>query len=266
MKTTGEKVTNWAICTLFAIVLIALYAPVIIVILGAFYLDRSGNFDFSTVTLTSFEKLWQSRQILDSILNTIIVGFGAVVVSVILALIMAIYIHAKPRKLNGLLQFLIFLPFLLPPLVVGLSLLIFFREIGISTGLTAVITGHALFVLALVYRTILNRLTQMGHSLIEASLDLGATPMQTFLRVILPQVRGAIVIGAVLAFALSFDETLISLFLVGDQNTLPIKLWAMMRLGISSEVNALAAIALVVSLALVFIATRASDDTNPLRP
>ena len=128
------------------------------------------------------------------------------------------------------------------------------------------IMGHALFVLALVYRTILNRLTQMGHSLIEASLDLGATPMQTFWRIILPQVRGAIVIGAVLAFALSFDETLISLFLVGDQNTLPIKLWAMMRLGISSEVNALAAIALVISLALVWFATRASDDTNPLRP
>ena len=266
MKTLGERTTNIMISVLFGIVLIALYAPVIIVILGAFYLDPAGNFDFSAPTLTSFQKLSESRQILDSIWNTVIVGFGAVIVSVVLALVLAIYVHAKPRKSNGFLQFLIFLPFLLPPLVVGLSLLIFFREIGIPTGLTAVIMGHALFVLALVYRTILNRLTQMGHSLIEASLDLGATPMQTFWRIILPQVRGAIVIGAVLAFALSFDETLISLFLVGDQNTLPIKLWAMMRLGISSEVNALAAIALVISLALVWFATRASDDTNPLRP
>jgi putative spermidine/putrescine transport system permease protein len=113
-----------------------------------------------------------------------------------------------------------------------------------------------------VYRTILNRLTQMGHSLIEASLDLGATPMQTFWRILLPQLRGTLSIGAVLAFALSFDETLISLFLVGDQNTLPIKLWAMMRLGISPEVNALATIALFVSLLLVWFAARKSEQSD----
>ncbi len=262
MKTTGEKVTNLLIAALFGVVLLALYAPVVIVVLGAFYLDKSGNFDFKAPTVSSFSNLFANRQILDAVWNTVIVGIGAVIVSVILALIIALYVHAKPRRSNGLLQFLIFLPFLLPPLIVGLSLLIFFREIGVPTGLTAVIIGHAMFVLALVYRTILNRLTQMGHSMIEASLDLGATPMQTFWRIIFPQVRGAVIIGAVLAFALSFDETLISLFLVGDRNTLPIKLWAMMRLGISSEVNALATIALVVSLALVWLATRRSDTLS----
>lgn len=80
--------------------------------------------------------------------------------------------------------------------------------------------------------------------------------MQTFGLMIWLQIRAAAVIGAVLAFALSCDETLISLFLVGDQNTLPIRLWAMMRLGISPEVNAIAAVVLVVSLVLVFFATR----------
>lgn len=149
-----------------------------------------------------------------------------------------------------------FVSFLLPPLIAGLSSLIFFREIGVPTGLNLVIASHGLFVLALVYRTIFNRLTHMGHSMIEASFDLGATPMQTFARAIWPQIRGAAVIGAVLALALSFDETLISLFYAGDQNTLPIRLWAMMRLGISPEVNAIAAAVLAVSLVLVFFATR----------
>ena len=259
MRTTGEKTADVLIGLLFGAVLIALYAPVVIVVLGAFYLDKSGNFDFTAPSLGSFQKLSENVQILDSVWNTLFVGIGAVIASTILATVIALYVHSAPRRSNTILQFLIFLPFLLPPLIVGLSLLIFFREAGIPTGLIAVVAGHTLFVLALVFRTILNRLTQMGHSLIEASLDLGATPLQTFWRVILPQIRGAAIIGAVLAFALSFDETLISLFLIGDHNTLPIKLWAMMRLGISSDVNALATIALVVSLALVWLATRRSE-------
>lgn len=262
MKTRGERLVETAIAGLLAATLIALYAPVVVVVLGAFYLDGLGNFDFTGPTLTHFDALFADRQILDALFNTAIVGFGAVVLSVILALIMALYVHARPRRRNAVLQFLIFLPFLLPPLVVGLSLLIFFREVGFPTGIVAVIIGHALFVMALVYRTILNRLTQLGHSMIEASFDLGATPMQTFWRVIFPQLRGAVVIGAVLAFALSFDETLISLFLVGDQNTLPIRLWAMMRLGISPQVNAIATIVLVISLGLVFFATWRMERGN----
>jgi putative spermidine/putrescine transport system permease protein len=259
MRSRGEIITHWLVGSLLVLTLIALYAPVIIVVLGAFYLDANGNFDFAQPTLHYFSDLWANNQIMDSIWNTIIVGCGAVLSSTVVALVIALYIHTRPGRAGGVLQFLVFLPFLLPPLIVGLSLLIFFREIGFPTGLHAVIIGHGLFVLALVYRTILNRLTQMGHSMIEASLDLGATPMQTFWRVIFPQLRGAVIIGAVLAFALSFDETLISLFLVGDQNTLPIRLWAMMRLGISPEVNAIAAIILVISIALVFFATRRMD-------
>jgi putative spermidine/putrescine transport system permease protein len=255
MKTRSQISVEILIAALLIAVLIALYTPIIIVVLGAFYLDKLGNFDFSAATLNHFSALAADRQMMESLLNTAVVGIGAVIVSVVLALVMAIYIHARPRKRNAVLQFLIFLPFLLPPLIVGLSLLIFFREIGFPTGIFAVVIGHALFVLALVYRTILNRLTQMGHTMIEASFDLGATPMQTFWRVIVPQVRGAVIIGVVLAFALSFDETLISLFLVGDQNTLPIRLWAMMRLGISPQVNAIATVVLVISLALVFFAT-----------
>ena len=259
MRSRGEVLVTWLIGAVLALALIALYAPVAIVVLGAFFLDGQGNFDFALPTLGYFSSLAANVQIMDSIWNTVIVGCGAVLSSTVIALAVALHVHAAPRRSNAVLQFLIFLPFLLPPLIVGLSLLIFFREVGFPTGLHAVIIGHALFVLALVYRTILNRLTQMGHSMIEASYDLGATPMQTFWRIIFPQVRGAVVIGAVLAFALSFDETLISLFLVGDQNTLPIKLWAMMRLGISPEVNAVATIVLVISIALVFYATRRMD-------
>jgi putative spermidine/putrescine transport system permease protein/spermidine/putrescine transport system permease protein len=105
-----------------------------------------------------------------------------------------------------------------------------------------------------VFRTVLNRLKQLGRTQIEASADLGARPLQTLRFVVLPQIASSLTLSAILAFTLSFDETLISLFLVGDQNTLPIMLWAMMRTGISPEVNALAAILLAVSLALILFA------------
>lgn len=263
MTTSGEKTMTVLVMALLALTLIALYAPILIVVLGAFYLDSNGNFDFSHATLKYFAALPDNASIMDALQNTMVVGLLAVLLSVVLALVIAVYLHAKPRRGGGFLQFLVFLPFLLPPLIVGLSLLIFFREIGIPTGLHLVVLGHALFVLALVFRTVLNRLTQLGHTQIEASMDLGATPLQTFMRIIWPQVRGSVFIGAVLAFALSFDETLISLFLVGDQNTLPIRLWAMMRLGISPEVNAIAVIVLLVSLFLVFFATRRMERADP---
>ena len=222
VKTAGERAAGWLIKLLLIVVLIALYAPMAIVVLGAFYLDGNGNFNFATPALGYFFSLATNVQIMDALWNTAIAGAGAVILSVVLALVIALYIHAKPRRSGGLLQFLVFLPFLLPPLIAGLSPLSFFREIGVPTGLTLV----------------------------------GATPMQTFARAIWPQIRGAAVIGAVLALALSFDETSISLFLAGDQNTLPIRQWAMMRLGISPEVNAIAAVVLAVPLVQVFFATR----------
>jgi putative spermidine/putrescine transport system permease protein len=265
-SSTGERTAIALILLLFVLTLIALYAPILIVVLGAFFLDRNGNFNFSAPTLAHFTTLSQNASVMDALRNTMVVGFCAVIVAVVLGLVIALYLHAKPRRGAGFLQFLVFLPFLLPPLVVGLSLLIYFRELGVPTGLHLVIIGHALFVLALVFRTIMNRLTQLGHAQIEASYDLGATPVQTFLRVIWPQVRGAVLIGAVLAFALSFDETLISLFLVGDQNTLPIRLWAMMRLGISPEVNAIALVVLIVSLLLVFFAASRMDRGDTPAP
>ncbi|MCP4385198.1 MAG: ABC transporter permease [Hyphomicrobiales bacterium] len=251
-----ERFVLFLLSVLFVLLLLALLAPVAIVVLGSFYLDDFGNFDFSAPTLKWYAGVFDDRQIVDAMINTLIVGFGSVFAAIVIAILMALYQFWAIRRAALVLDLLIVLPFVLPPLVVGLSLLVFLREIGVPTGLTAVIIGHSLFVLAIVYRLIHNRLTQMGHSLIEAAMDLGATPMQTFWRVILPQIRGAIGVAAILAFTLSFDETLISLFLVGDQNTLPIMLWAMMRTGFSPSINALATLILTTSLLMIWLAAR----------
>jgi putative spermidine/putrescine transport system permease protein/spermidine/putrescine transport system permease protein len=250
----GERLALGLIGLLFALVLAVVYAPVLIVVAGAFVLTPFGDLDWSRPTLAWFAGLAHNRQILDALENTLIAGAGSVAAATLLGTLTAAHVHGRPHRRHRLLQALIFLPFLLPPLIVGLSLLIYFRQVGIPTGLQAVIVGHTLFVLAVVFRTVLNRLKQLGRSQIEASADLGARPLQTLRFVVLPQIASSLTLSAILAFTLSFDETLISLFLVGDQNTLPIMLWAMMRTGISPEVNALAAILLAVSLALILFA------------
>jgi putative spermidine/putrescine transport system permease protein/spermidine/putrescine transport system permease protein len=143
-----------------------------------------------------------------------------------------------------------------PPIVTGLSLLIFFRQIDFERSLVTVVIGHTVFVLALVYRNVLARLQTISRSLIEASLDLGANRWQTFRYVLLPQLMTAFLAAGILAFALSFDETLITLLVTGTKSTLPMWLWSMMRMGFTPDINALAAIVLAGTTLLCLLATR----------
>ena len=129
-------------------------------------------------------------------------------------------------------------------------------NIAIIIGAVTIIIGHTVFVLALVYRTILTRLQSLSGSLVEASYDLGASRWQTFRLVLLPNLSSAMVGAAVLAFALSFDETMITLLVTGTQSTLPVRLWAMMRLGFTPDINALVAFVLLFTTALCLIAVR----------
>ena len=260
----GERISLFGGGTLFVAVLVILYAPLALVVIGAFTLTNAGDIDPSTAGLHWFRLLFDNRQIIDALINSLLAGFGSVCLSLILSIVTALYVRQARPFVGALLQALIIVPFLLPPLVVGISLLVFFHEIGFPTGLFAVIVGHSLILMAVVFRLIQTRLMQLGASQIDAGYDLGATPWQVFARIILPQMASTIAISALLAFALSFDETLVSLFLVGDRNTLPIKLWAMMRTGISPEVNALATLVLALSLLLIlFAAIRARAIETP---
>ena len=171
--------------------------------------------------------------------------------------LIAFHYHSSRSRLRHVLQFVVFLPFLMPPIITGLSLLIFFRETDVPRSLATVIVGHTVFVLAIVYRIVLTRLQALKPSLIDASLDLGASRWQTFRYVAhaQPDARPSSP-SAILAFALSFDETLITLLVTGTQNTLPMWLWSSMRLGFKPDINALVALILFFSAALAYVAMR----------
>ncbi|MBZ9771785.1 ABC transporter permease [Mesorhizobium sp. CO1-1-8] len=241
-----------AITTLVAVLL---YSPLFVPIVSSFFTISHGSVDWSSPTLSTYVALAENHDILVALRTTLIVGVCTVILSVVSGTLLALYYHGR-RSGRSLLQFIIFLPFLMPPIISGLALLIFFREIGLERSLLTVVIGHTVFVLAIVYRTVLMRLQSMSRTLVEASYDLGATGWQTFWRIILPNLSSAMVGGAILAFALSFDETMITILVTGTQSTLPVRLWAMMRLGFSPDINALVALILMFTVLLCVLAAR----------
>ena len=237
------------------LVAILLYSPLFVPILSSFFTINHGDVDWTRPTLSAYQKLAGNNDILSALRTTLVVGVSTVILSVVSGTLLALYVDSR-RSGRSLLQFLIFLPFLMPPVISGLALLIFFREVNLERSLITVIIGHTVFVLAIVYRTVLTRLQSLSGSLVEASYDLGATRWQTFWRIILPNLSSAMVGGAILAFALSFDETMITILLTGTQSTLPVRLWAMMRLGFSPDINALVALILMFTVLLCVLAAR----------
>jgi ABC-type spermidine/putrescine transport system permease subunit II len=238
------------------LVFILLYGPIFIPIVTSFFTVKYGSVDWSQMNLDAYAKLTQNEGVIEAVENTFIVGLSAVAASLVLGTVIALHCNSGKSRSRALLQFVVFLPFLMPPIITGLSLLIFFREVSIDRSMLTIIIGHTVFVLALVYRTILVRLQGIGFSMIEASYDLGASAPQTFFYVLLPNLKSALIGAGVLAFALSFDETMITILVTGTQNTLPLRLWAMMRLGFTPDINALVAIILALTTVLVLVAAR----------
>ncbi|MBK8157929.1 MAG: ABC transporter permease [Rhodospirillaceae bacterium] len=239
--TRDSRVQGW-LAAITGLVFILLYGPILVPIVSSFFALKQGAVDWQQPTFNAYVTLVSNEGILVALRNTMVVGISAVICSLILGVASALYFNSGKSKDRTLLQFIIFLPFLMPPIITGLALLIYFREINFDRSLVTVIIGHTVFVLALVYRTLLVRLQSLSRSLIEASYDLGASGFQTFRYVLLPNLTSAMIGAGILAFALSFDETMITLLVTGTDNTLPIRLWAMMRLGFTPDINALVAL------------------------
>ena len=239
-----------------AFVLVLLYGPLFLAIFFSFFAFKSNRVQWDSFSLSAYAKLMDNQRIIDALQNTFVVGVAAVALSLVLGTLLALYYDGRRGRGRELLQIVVFLPFLMPPILTGLSLLIFFRQVDFDRSLVTVVIGHTVFVLALVYRNILARLQTVSRSLVEASLDLGANRWQTFRYVVAPQLISAFLAAGILAFALSFDETLITLLVTGTKSTLPMWLWSMMRLGFTPDINALVALVLIGTTLLCLLASR----------
>jgi ABC-type spermidine/putrescine transport system permease subunit II len=251
-----SRLASLGLSLLTALVFTLLYGPLLVPIISSFFEVTHGDVAWNAPSLSAYGALAHNDGIITAFLNTLIVGSSATVLAVILGMLFAIHYRNGASLGRDVMQFVIFLPFLMPPIIIGLALLIFFRETDIPRSLITVIIGHTIFILALAYRTIVTRLQSLNVALMEASYDLGATSWQTFFYVVLPSLKSALIGAAILCFALSFDETMITILVTGTDNTLPIRLWAMMRLGFTPDINALVALVLAFTTLLCILAVR----------
>ena len=230
-----------------------LYIPVIVIIIFSFNENSIMIFPINSFSLKWYKALFIDNEIFRSLKNTLIVGFSAVFLSAIFGVSGAITLYRYKYKFSKLITTIINFPLILPGIMVGLSLLIFFNYIGIQLSLITVIIAHMTFCIPTILKTILARLKLLPKNLIEASFDLYASNWQTIYKIILPSIRTSVITGVLLAFTLSFDETLITLLVTGTDQTLPMLIWGMMRRGFSPEVNALATMMFLFSIIVAII-------------
>jgi putative spermidine/putrescine transport system permease protein len=190
----------------------------------------------------------------------------ATAIAMLLGSLAAFAVHRFRFFGREVVSLVILLPLALPGIITGMALNSFFAFQEISLSFTTIVVGHATFCIVTVYNNVLARLRRSQASLIEASMDLGADGWQTFRHVTLPVIATALVAGGLLAFALSFDEVIVTTFTAGAQNTLPLWIFGSIRLGQNlPQVNVVVLFVIVITIVPVTLAQRLTRDTGVLR-
>ncbi|WP_118133661.1 ABC transporter permease [Oceanicella sp. SM1341] len=233
-----------------------LYGP--IAVLMVLSLNRAGlPTAWTGVSLHWYGELARRPEILSAALNTLVVAAASTLIATTLGTSLALGVEARARR--GLLDALLFAPMIIPDIVLAIALLSFFTLLEVTLGLHSIILSHAVFNIAFVCAVVRTRLRSFDHSITEASADLGATPFTTFRRITLPVIFPGVLAGALLAFTLSFDEFIIAFFTAGageSSTTLPMRIYAMIRFGVTPEINAMATLIMLVSFTLVLASQR----------
>lgn len=189
-----------------------------------------------------------TRQLYTAVLNSLMVAAVTTTVSTVLGTAIALAVARFRFRLKNFYRALMFAPMIMPDIILGISLLIFFVSIGMKLGLVTIIIGHITFLCSYVFIIVSTRLADMDESLEEASADLGADGWTTFRRVTLPMIAPGVIGGAMLAFIISMDDLVITYFISGvDSVTLPVHIYGMLRRGIKPEINAIATVMLLFS-------------------
>jgi len=230
-----------------------LYLPIVILVLYSFNRDGVGGFPPRHFTSHWYAQLFTDGAIWDSVLNSLLVALGAVVLSLTLGLFAAMALDRADFPGKSIFRRLVLLPLILPGIITGLSLLMFAVLAGLQLSLLTVFLGHGTALISVATTELFAGLQKMDRAQEEASLDLGGTPWQTFWRITLPNLKLSLVAAGLLIFTLSMDEIAVTFFLIGRDNTLPLEIWARLRRGITPEINAISTLVFAVSVILILI-------------
>jgi putative spermidine/putrescine transport system permease protein len=244
-----------------ALVLGFIYVPLTVIILYAFNQSGTNAWPPSGFTLRWFGEALDNTGLQQAFLTSLACAVGATIVALVLGCLISIAVSRYAWFGRESISFVILLPIALPGIVTGMALSTTFASLSVPLGILTVIIGHATFCIVLVYNNAIARLRRTARSYEEASADLGAHVFQTFRFVTFPALRSALLAGALLAFALSFDEVIVTIFTAGGVKTLPIWIFQSFRLANQVPlVNVAGVVAILLSVIPVYIATRISTE------
>jgi spermidine/putrescine transport system permease protein len=248
---SGLKLLNWFLRGWTALVFVFLYVPIAVLVVFSFNSSRL-NIVWENFTFDWYGKLLANAPLIRAAKNSLIIASATTVLSVIIGTAGAWLLHRYRFRFTQVIQTLVAIPMVMPEILIGISLLILFVTIGLKLGFMSVIIGHVTFSFPFVLVAVQARLQGLDPSLEEAALDLGATPLKAFWLVIVPCLRPAIIAGALMAFTLSMDELIVTVFVKSAASaTLPVKVFDMARVGLNPMLNALSAIFIVATVAFV---------------
>ena len=242
-----KKLKNFYI----GLVFLFLYLPIIILVIYSFNTSKM-NIIFEGFTLDWYKNLFQNKELLEAFLNTMIIAIVSTVVSVIIGVIGAVGIKKYDFPFKNLVNALIYIPIVIPEIVLGISLLSIYTLMKLELGMFTLILSHIAFSIPFVIVSVRSTLNDRLKTYEEAARDLGAGNRQTFFKITLPQIKPGVVSGALLAFTLSLDDVVISYFTAGPgSNTLPLKIYSTIKTGITPDVNALTTLMLLVTVVVL---------------
>ena len=244
-------------------VLAFVYAPLLILAIYAFNPTIAQVWPPPGLTLRWWAEAATNGHVVQAFLTSMVAAAGATAIALVLGTSASLAVQRFAWFGRDTISFLFVLPIALPGVVTGIALAATFETLDLRFGLATVIVGHATFCVVIAYNNVLARLRRIGRTAEEASVDLGADTWQTFRRVTLPALRTALLAGALLAFALSFDEVIVTIFTAGPgTETLPLWIFASMRLPNELPiVNVVAIVLIALSVIPVYLAQRIAGET-----
>jgi putative spermidine/putrescine transport system permease protein len=256
--------TRWLLRIGTAITLAFIYIPILVIAAYAFNESRSQTWPIDGLTTKWFSKALDNPGVRDALWTSLKAGLGATAIALVLGTMAALAVSRHRFFGRDAVSFLVVLPLALPGIVTGMALNATFTQVlNVDLTLFTVIVGHATFCIVVVYNNAVARLRRTGTSLEEASQDLGADVWQTFRNITMPSLRSALVAGALLGFALSFDEIIVTTFTAGSEETLPI--WIFTNYSRPNQlpiVNVVGLLVILLSIIPVYLANRLTQDTS----
>lgn len=245
-----------------AILTIITYVPILLTVIYSFNESKS-SVSWTGLSWKWYEELFRDREIKEALINSLILAGASCLLAVVLGTLGAIGIwkmSEKPEqykgfmKVNNVMSYITMLPIMIPEIILGMVFLAVFSFMDLPFGMLTLVIAHTTFCIPYVFSMVKARLVGMDKSLAEAALDMGATPFQVFRDITLPLIMPAVLSGAMLAFAMSFDDVVISIFVTGAKvNTLPVKIYTKLKTGVTPEINALATVMLLATLILLVV-------------